>query len=79
MRRRSTARSSHGAGPGIATVVVSRLLSTLLGVPVFFVDDAPSWAAAVVGIAIVLTLVGVWLVVTGSRQHRLPMARPGHA
>lgn len=38
---------------GRATVIVSRLLSLVLGVPVYFTDGAPSWAKVVVTIGIV--------------------------
>ncbi|MBV8995507.1 MAG: hypothetical protein JO287_17815 [Pseudonocardiales bacterium] len=46
---------------GRATVVVSRLLSMALGIPVYFVDDVPDWARVAVTIVIVLTLAAVGL------------------
>lgn len=53
----------HDRARGV--VVVSRVLSALLGVPAFFVDDAPSWAAPSVAVSIVLTAVAVVLLARG--------------
>ncbi len=63
---------------GILAVVVSRLLSALLGIPAFFIDDAPDWARVVVGVSIALTLVGVGLVLAARRQHQASVAQSGH-
>lgn len=62
---------------GRATVIVSRLLSLVLGVPVYFTDGAPSWAKVVVTIGIVVTVVAVGLLRTASpageqTDHRRP-------
>jgi len=48
---------------GSATAVVrwSRVASALLGLPAFFVDDAPDFAPVLVGAIVVLTLVGLVL------------------
>ena len=59
-------------------MVVSRLLSVPLGIPAFFVDDAPDWARVAVGISIALTLVGVGLVLAARRQHQASVAKSGH-
>jgi hypothetical protein len=63
---------------GILAVVVSRLLSVPLGIPAFFVDDAPDWARVVVGVSIALTLVGVALVLAARHQHQALVAQSGH-
>jgi hypothetical protein len=63
---------------GSLAVVVSRLLSVPLGIPAFFVNDAPDWAPVVVGISIALTLVGVVLVLAARRQHQASVAQSGH-
>jgi hypothetical protein len=67
-------RARHG---GILAVVVSRLLSALLGIPAFFIDDAPDWARVVVGISTALTLVGVGLVLAARRQQQSSVALAG--
>lgn len=64
---------------GTSAIVGSRVLSALLGVPVFFVDDAPDWAPAVVTVAIVLTVVGVGLMLGGARERRLSDEAPAPA
>ena len=53
---------------GVATVVVSRVLSALLGIPVFFTDEAPGWAKIMVAVATVLTVVGVALVASAGNR-----------
>lgn len=52
---------------GLAAVIVTRVLSALLGIPVFFVDDAPGWARVVVLVALVLTVVALWLIRPAAR------------
>lgn len=54
----------------IATVVASRVVSALLGIPVFFADDAPRWAQVVVAIAMALTVVGVALLASPSARRQ---------
>ena len=49
----------------LATVVVSRVLSAVLGAGVFTDATAPAWAKVVVTGAIVLTVAGVALIVAG--------------
>ena len=67
----------RGQRGGVAAVVVSRLLSALLGVPAFFVDEAPDWARVIVAIAIALTIVGVALLFGAVRQqHSSSTPRP---
>ncbi len=53
---------------GVLAVVVSRVISGLLGVPVFFADDAPDWGPVVVVISIALTIVGLALIYAGQRR-----------
>jgi len=53
-------------------VVVSRVLSTLTGAPVFFIgDEAPDWAPPVVAAGIVLTIVALALIYVGRRKTAL--------
>lgn len=66
----------RGQWGGVAAVVGSRVLSALLGVPAFFVDEAPGWARVIVTIAIALTVVGVALVWAAARQRSVPAAGP---
>jgi hypothetical protein len=66
----------RGQRGGVTTVVVSRLLSALLGVPAFFVDEAPDWAQVIVAIAIALTILGVGLLFGAVRQRSFSTARP---
>ena len=58
----------RGDDNGVKAVVVSRVLSVLLGVPAFFADEAPDWAPAAVSIGIVATAVALWLLYAGRRQ-----------
>jgi len=53
----------RGGRSGVVTVIVSRVLSALLALPAFFVDDVPDWVPPVAGIFVVLTVVGVGLLV----------------
>jgi hypothetical protein len=66
----------RGGRGGLVTVVVSRLLSVLLGVPAFFIDDTPGWARIGVAIGILLTVVGLGLVVQVLRHPRLSPTVP---
>ena len=52
----------RGAPRGMAIAVVSRILSALIGVPVFLVDDAPRWAKVTVAVCIGVTAMAVGLV-----------------
>ena len=58
----------RGDERGFMTVVVSRVLSALLGIPGFFVEEAPDWVPAAVGIFLVLTIVALWLLYSGRRR-----------
>jgi O-antigen/teichoic acid export membrane protein len=58
----------RGDERGFLMVVVSRVISALLGVPAFFADDAPDWAPAAVGIGLVVTAVALWLLYAGRRR-----------
>ena len=53
---------------GTTVTAVSRVLSALMGVPAFFVDDAPDWAPAAVSVAMVLTVVSLGLLFTARRE-----------
>lgn len=57
----------RGRKGGIVTVVVSRVLSALLGLPVF-VMEAPTWARFAVAMTIVLAVVGVVPLINALRR-----------
>ncbi|MGH3359235.1 MAG: hypothetical protein ACRDO7_10565 [Nocardioidaceae bacterium] len=56
----------RGRRPLLIALVTTRLLSALLALPAFFVDDVPTAAVAASGAVAALTVVGVVLV--GSRR-----------
>ena len=58
----------RGRRGGVAAVVASRVLSALLGVPAFFVDEAPEWAPPAVAIGIALTVLALALLYAGRRE-----------
>ena len=58
----------RGRRGGVAAVVASRVFSALLGVPAFFVDEAPDWAPPAVAVAIVLTVLAIALIYAGKRE-----------
>jgi len=59
----------RGRRGGVPTVGVSRVLSALSGVPVFFIgDEAPDWAPPAVAVGIVLTIVALVLIHVGRRE-----------
>ncbi|HVL06269.1 MAG TPA: hypothetical protein VM388_09780 [Acidimicrobiales bacterium] len=60
----------RGDGRGFLAVVVSRVLSILLGVPAFFAEEAPDWAPAAVGLGIVVTAIALWLLYSGRQGSR---------
>ena len=49
-------------------VVVTRLLSALLTLPVFFIGDVPAGVVAVSAGSVALTVLGIVLALSGSRQ-----------
>ena len=57
-----------GALHGITIAIVTRILSTVLGLPVFFVDGTPAWAKVAVAASLVATLVALALVSTTRRK-----------
>lgn len=57
----------RGKPAGVTTVVVSRVLSVLLGIPAFFAEEAPDWAPPAVAIGIALTVLALALVYSGRR------------
>lgn len=57
-----------GQRPGLVGVVVTRLLSALLTLPVFFVGDVPAGVIAASAGTVCLTVLGIVLVLAGSRQ-----------
>ncbi|MEV6866346.1 hypothetical protein AB0M44_35800 [Streptosporangium subroseum] len=68
----ATWRGSHG---GLPTVIASRVIAALLGVPVFFTDQAPGWARIVVAIAIFATAVGIGLLAAARRRSTSGISR----
>ncbi|MCK9901170.1 hypothetical protein CC117_02125 [Parafrankia colletiae] len=53
---------------GLLTIVVSRVLSALLAIPVFFVDDAPDAAVPVSAVFLVLTAIALGLLAPALRH-----------
>ena len=62
-------RGRRGALLGL---FATRLLSAVLAVPVFFVEDVPAGVVAVVGVVVGLTVAGVVLALAGSRRTVVP-------
>jgi membrane associated rhomboid family serine protease len=58
----------RGSRSGLLTVIASRVISALLGVPVFFADQAPEWARIATAIAIIATVIGIGLLAAARRQ-----------
>jgi hypothetical protein len=54
----------------IPAVIISRLLSALLSLPVYWADDAPDWSRIVVGIALAGTVAAIALLTAGRRALR---------
>ena len=63
-----------GRRGGVATIVWSRALSALLGVPVYFASDAPGWAEVATAVLIALTVVALVLL---RAQHQEARPLPG--
>lgn len=63
----AAAAAWRGRRGAVATIIVSRLLSAVLGVPAFFTDGVPRAILVTVGVAIVLTVVATALLVPSSR------------
>ena len=61
----------RGSRRGGQIVIVSRVLSAVLGLPVFFVGDAPRWAAAAVLGSLVLTALAIWLLMQSDSRSDL--------
>ncbi|MDP8900816.1 MAG: hypothetical protein M3N33_06645 [Actinomycetota bacterium] len=59
---------------GVPMIIGSRVLSALLGLPVFFIDDVPRSAPVVVGISIAVTAVAVGLILGARRAAGSPHA-----
>ena len=57
----------RGSRTGLLVVVATRVLSVLLGLPVYF-TEAPGWARIAVTATIVATAIGVALLVPALRQ-----------
>ncbi|MEU7694508.1 hypothetical protein FLW53_17680 [Microbispora sp. SCL1-1] len=51
----------------IPVVIGSRVVSALLGLPVYWADDAPDWSKIVIGIAIAVTVAAIVLLAVGRR------------
>ncbi|MFB6956738.1 hypothetical protein ACFCYB_06780 [Streptomyces sp. NPDC056309] len=58
----------RGSRAGAVAVIVTRLLSALSAVPVFFADDVPGALVGLVVLAILLTLACVALIAPGLRD-----------
>ncbi|HEU0127392.1 MAG TPA: hypothetical protein VFQ48_02135 [Pseudonocardiaceae bacterium] len=58
----------RGSRSGLLTVIASRAISALLGVPVFFADEAPDWARIATAIAIIATVIGIGFLAAARRQ-----------
>jgi hypothetical protein len=65
----------RGSRRAMWCLVGLRLLSALSAVPAFFISDVPAAAVGVAAAMIVVTLLGVGLVVAGTRQIALVGAR----
>jgi hypothetical protein len=64
----------RGSRAGIATIIVTRLLSAVTAVPAFFVDDVPGWAIGAAAFGVVVTLLCVALIAPRLRQRRTATA-----
>lgn len=62
---------ARGSRAGIRTAAASRVLSLLLGLPVFFVDGLPGWLVAVSAVGTVLTIVCVVLMLQPPKEQSL--------
>lgn len=65
-----------GQRGGVATVEWSRGLSALWGIPVFFVDSAPTWARIVVAVGIALTVLALAMIYSDQRAYSYSAATP---
>lgn len=62
----------RGQRKGATIVVVARVISALTALPAFFVDDAPDWAAPVVAVGLLLTVIGVGLIAVALKRGEFP-------
>jgi len=58
----------RGRRPALLGLFGTRLLSAMLALPAFFVDDVPSDVVAIVGVTVALTVAGVVLALAGNRR-----------
>ncbi len=58
----------RGNRQALSGLLGSRLLSALLALPVFFVDDAPDGAGVAVAATVALTVLGTVLALAGTRR-----------
>jgi hypothetical protein len=58
----------RGRRPAVAGLIGTRLLSAVLAVPAFFVEDMPGEVVGLVGVAVAITVLGVILVLAGTRR-----------
>jgi hypothetical protein len=58
----------RGSSTALLVLFGTRLVSALLAVPAFFVDDTPVAGVAASGVAVALTVVGVVLGMAGGRR-----------
>lgn len=61
-------RAWRGRRGAESTVVASRVLSALTGVPALSADDVPDWAPPVVALSLLVTSAGVALIYSGGRE-----------
>ncbi|MEV4299105.1 hypothetical protein [Microbispora rosea] len=59
-----------GRRGAISTVIGSRAVSALLGLPVYWADNAPGWSKIVIGIALAVTVAAIALLTVGRRAPR---------
>ncbi|WP_127843563.1 hypothetical protein [Acidipropionibacterium jensenii] len=60
--------SWRGLGRGTWLVVVTRLLATLMAIPLFFIPDAPSNAVPMAAVGAALTAVAIVMLLVGQHQ-----------
>jgi hypothetical protein len=58
----------RGRPSAVFAVVGTRVVSALLALPAFFVDDVPGGVLAIVTVTVALTVVGAVLVLVGARR-----------
>ena len=63
----------RGSRPAVVGLYAARILSALvLGLPAFFVPDAPGWAQILVALSMLLTIAGGWMFAAGTESRVRP-------